>query len=123
MRTRGDSSDRFSTGQLTITVVVPAHRAWARVCVEGEVDLAAETALVGAVERLATSGAAAVHVDIAAVTFAGSTLPNFLARVHDHLPEAALFVCHPTPLHQRILEVTGLSDVAPRCPGDGEHLD
>ena len=106
---------RFS-GEWLVVKLRAARCAPAHVRFEGEVDLAAGTVLSSAVASLMAAGPARIHVDLAAVTFTGSVLPNFLARLHRDLPHAELLLCHPTPMTRRILQMTGMSDIATMVP-------
>jgi anti-anti-sigma factor len=75
----------------------------------GEIDLAAEDALAAAVSELASMAPSAVVIDLTDVTFAGSSLVNFLIRVRDVIPErASMRTLGATPLVRRMLIVTAV---------------
>jgi anti-anti-sigma factor len=98
---------------LTITVRALADARSALICLGGEIDHAGFQQLSDAADRLAKTAPASVYVDLGAVTFAGATLPNFLARVHDIVPNrAALVMCRSRPLVRRVLVLTGMSEIA-----------
>jgi anti-anti-sigma factor len=80
--------------------------------IAGEIDMAAEAALADAVDWLSAVMPRTVLVDVAAVTFACSTLVNLLVRLHNVLPDgASLVVCRPTPRTRLLLELTALSKI------------
>jgi len=98
---------------LTITVISSADARSALICLGGEIDQAGSQRLADAADRVETAAPASVFVDLGAVTFAGATLPNFLARMHDIVPNsAALVMCRSTPLTRRVLEATGMAAIA-----------
>jgi hypothetical protein len=62
--------------------------------------------LAEAVDRVAAAAPQVTVVDLAAVTFAGSVLLNFLAQVHQVLAAGSeLVICRPTPTIRRILHI------------------
>ncbi|MEH1164119.1 hypothetical protein V6V47_01885 [Micromonospora sp. CPCC 205539] len=102
------SGDHFS-----ITVLAAPEVPTALVCLAGEIDLAANSALSAVADRLSAIAPTQIVVDVAEVTFACSTLPNFLARVHLNLPDrSALLVCRPTTSIQRLLDLTDAGHIA-----------
>lgn len=103
---------QVSGDHFVITVLATPEAHTALVCLAGEIDLAAVPALSDVADRLAAIEPAEVVVDLAAVTFACSTLPNFLARVHLTLPDSTtLIVCRPTTSTRRVLEITGMEQI------------
>jgi anti-anti-sigma regulatory factor len=81
----------------------------ALVYLAGEIDLAAAGALSDAMDRLSALAPANVMVDLADVTFACASLPNFLVGLRDSLPsDSALWACRPSPASSRILRTTGM---------------
>jgi anti-anti-sigma factor len=118
---------------LAVAVVAPLGEVVARVCLAGDVDITGEDALAAA-DQLDTITPRTVIVDLAAVTFACSTLATFLVRVHNILPDGAVLILYrPTPRTRHLLDLTGLdaictvredlppqgSDVRPRPGGAG----
>jgi anti-anti-sigma factor len=98
---------------LTITVLALADARSALICLGGEIDQAGFEQLSAAADRLATVAPASVIVDLGAVTFAGAALPNFVARMHDIVPNsAALVMCRSRPMIRRVLELTGMTEIA-----------
>ncbi|GAA3450223.1 STAS domain-containing protein [Dactylosporangium matsuzakiense] len=81
----------------------------AHISLSGVVDPATSGALVEVVDRLRHAAPHTAVVDVAEVTFACSTLSNFLHRVRRALPAGAVVtVVHPTPLICVILTLSGL---------------
>lgn len=85
------------------------------VCVHlaGDLDLAAEPALDDAVARIAALAPRTVVVDLAAVTFACTTLANFIVALYHALPGGTpLLLCRPPPLTRRVLELASMEMIA-----------
>jgi hypothetical protein len=80
-----------------------------RVCISGAVDPVAMPVLADAVDQIRTIAPDTVVIDVAAVTFACSTLANFVAHVAGAAPQASLAVMHGTPMIHRILTSTGVN--------------
>ena len=98
-------------GCAVVVVAARQHR-MVDVCVAGDLDPDAESVLSNAVARIAALAPERVFVDIADVTFACSTLPNFLARLVDVLPHAmSVTVCRPAPMHRWVLDLTGMAKI------------
>ena len=117
---------------LTVSVVAPSDSPSVWVRLVGDVDTAAEPALAEVIDRLGSLTVRLVVIDVAAVTFACSTLANFLDALHQAHPDAALVLHHPPPMVRLIIRVTGLDrfvmmsgdpvSLATSPPGDLEHL-
>ncbi|GIJ76660.1 anti-anti-sigma factor [Micromonospora phaseoli] len=104
--------DQRSGDNFSITLLAAPGATTALVCLAGEIDLTANSALADVVDRLSTIAPTEVVVDVAEVTFACSTLPNFLARMHLNLPNrSALVVCRPTTNVQRLLDLTDMGQI------------
>lgn len=85
------------------------------VCVRlaGDVDLAAEPDLAKLVDILATTRCSVVYIDLHLVTFAGSTLLNFLFRLAGRLAgDTSLTGCRPDAMTCRLIELMGVDAVA-----------
>ncbi|MFI6238835.1 STAS domain-containing protein [Micromonospora sp. NPDC050795] len=96
-----------------ITLLAAPDGPSALVCLAGEIDLDAGPALSDVADQLSAFAPTEVVVDLADVTFACSTLPNFLARMHLTLPpNSALVVCRPTTNTHRLLEMTKMGQIA-----------
>jgi anti-anti-sigma factor len=81
--------------------------------VSGEVDMEMRPHLNDALRRVSLAMPRSVYVDLADVTFAGSTLANFLLRVRQALPdESPLVLCRPAPTTHLILRITDLTRLA-----------
>lgn len=96
----------------TVTVSASPTTGIALVYVRGAIDPAVEPALHDVVEQLRAMAPRTVLVDLAEVTFAGSTLANFVAQVRDALPaEASLAVCRPSAMTRQVLMLAGVGRV------------
>lgn len=96
-----------------VTVRVGADGPVMVVCLAGEIDAAAAATLTEAADHLSSVATADIVVDLSEVTFACSTLPNFLDRVHRDLPTGSeLTVCRPTPNTRWVLQATGMDRIA-----------
>ena len=83
------------------------------VSIAGDVDMAGEAQLAFAARQLAATCCTRVYIDLKAITFAGSTLINFLFRLSTHLPgNASLTLCRPGMMTVQLIELTGLSQFA-----------
>lgn len=101
---------QVSGEHFVITLLTAPRRPAALVCLAGEIDMDAEPALSGVVDRLSAIAPIEVVVDLAQVTFASSTLLNFIARTHLALAaDSALVVCRPRLDTRRLLEVTDVA--------------
>jgi anti-anti-sigma factor len=98
--------------EAVVTVFARPGAAVACVCIAGEVDLAAESALADAANQLSVAAPRVVFIDLAAVTFGGSTLVTFLVRVLNVIPGLSLVLCRPTPMVRRVISLTSLGLVA-----------
>jgi anti-anti-sigma factor len=79
----------------------------------GDIDLAGEAELDEVSHQLAESLVGRIYVDLAAVTFAGSTLLNFVFDLAVRSPgQPAVILCQPASLLSRIFELTGLNKIA-----------
>ncbi|MFI6258429.1 STAS domain-containing protein [Micromonospora zamorensis] len=97
----------------SITVLAAPDAPTVLVHLAGEIDLAANSALTDVVDHLSAIAPTEVVVDLVGVSFACSTLPNFLARVHLGLPNRpALVVCRPTAKIRRLFDLTGMGQIA-----------
>jgi anti-anti-sigma factor len=95
-----------------VVTVAPAQRR-AVLVLSGDMDISADAVLAEAVDQVAAAAPHVTMVDLAAITFAGSVLLNFLARVHQALPAGAeLVVCRPTPVIRRILNIAAMERLA-----------
>jgi anti-anti-sigma regulatory factor len=87
--------------------------------VAGDIDINAEPGLAAAADQLRADAPRIVLIDVAGVTFACSTLANFLVRVHNAIPHGALLVvCRPSPRTRYVLELIDLRLIATLC----DHL-
>jgi anti-anti-sigma factor len=94
-------------------VTVAPDRRRAGLILPGDMGISADSGLADAVEEVAAVAPHLTVVDLAAITFAGSVLLTFLARIHQALPAGSdLVVCHPTPVIRRILEIAAMERLA-----------
>ena len=108
-------SDQTLT-RCVVTVTAPAGSRRADVRIAGEVDVSAVPVLADAVRRLSETAPRSVFVDLGAVTFAGSVLPDFLKQVHDRIPRnSSLVVCRVSAASRRVIAEAGLPDVLVLC--------
>jgi len=97
----------LATSHMTVEVSGGPHRGY--VCIAGEVDLAGEKQLIDALGQLATLHSHTVSIDLGGVTFAGSSLLNFLTRVSMTMPaNTPLRLCRSTAMTRRLIQVAGL---------------
>jgi hypothetical protein len=76
-------------------------------CVAGDVDMTCERALGKAAAQLQSAAPDTVYIDLGTVTFGGSTLLNFLARIVANLPDpSTLVLCRPTPYTRDLIHLT-----------------
>lgn len=98
---------------MTISLTVaPGCRA---VCVRiaGDVDPPGRAALARTARQMAATRCRSVYIDLSGITFAGSTLVNFLFAVStQRAARSSVLLCGPTPIVRRIIELTGLDSSA-----------
>jgi anti-anti-sigma factor len=103
-----EARDSFS-----IVVTVASEQRRADLILSGDMDISAIPVLAKAVDQVAAAAPQVTVVDLAAITFAGSVLLDFLARVHQALPAGSgLVVCRPTPVIGRILDIAAMEQLA-----------
>jgi anti-anti-sigma regulatory factor len=114
---------------LTVSVVAPPDEAYAWVRLAGDVDMVAEPALARTVDRLDGIMGRLMVIDVAAVTFAGSTLAHFLDALHRQHPDTTLVVHRASPIVRLVVKVAGLDrfvvmrdDQLTPVADDSEHL-
>jgi len=121
-----EPGDTFS-----IVVTVAPEQRRADLILSGDMDICANPVLTDAVDRVAAVAPHVTVVDLAAISFAGSVLLNFLARVHQALPgDSAVVVCRPPPVTRRILEMAAMEwlagirdDTVPSCSACDDDVD
>jgi anti-anti-sigma factor len=99
--------------QMVVDVAAaPGHEA-VFLQIAGDVDLAGEPVLASVVRQLAATRCDSVYIDLAGITFAGTTLMNFLVRLATRLPDhPATVLCRPNAMTRRLIELTSLDRVA-----------
>lgn len=99
-------------GTFSISVKFRSPRR-ADLVLSGDVDMVARPLLAHAVDRVAAAAPDTTVVDLAAVTFAGATLLNFLASLRLCVPAGSVLVaCDPTPTVSYVLTRTDGSKIA-----------
>lgn len=94
-----------------ISILFDAPRSSAFVRLSGDVDLSDTPTLTAAYDQVVKARPQVIWLDLAEVTFAGSTLVNFLLRLRNALPEETRFaVCRPTWIASRVLTVCHLEN-------------
>jgi len=102
-----------SVSHMVIVLAVTADPYAVCVRLAGDIDLTAEPDLARLADNLATTRCPVVHIDVQLVTFAGSTLINFLFRLARRLPgHTSMTVCRPDAMTRRLIELTGVDQVA-----------
>jgi anti-anti-sigma regulatory factor len=97
----------------TIITIISADQARAVVTLAGDLDIDACPELDDAIHRLTAAAPDTATIDVAAVTYAGSVLANFLARVRQAVPATSvLTVSRPTHWTRFILHVTDVAQIA-----------
>jgi anti-anti-sigma regulatory factor len=96
---------------VTVTLTVLPDRSHATVKLGGDLDMDARPEVDDAVNRLTAT--ARVDVDVAALTYVGSVLPNFLVQIRNAVPAGSvLTVSRPSPWTHFILRVTDMAQIA-----------
>ena len=92
--------------------------------ISGEVDMAAEDHLARVMTHLYIRRYCTVYIDLAAVTFAGTTLLTFIASVYAIGGErTSVVLCRPRPVIRRLIELAGLDAIATICDDLSEECD
>ena len=108
----GWAMTQTTVNDCTVTVIASPASQRADVRITGDVDMVAAPVLAEAARQLAMGSPRSVFVDLAGVTFAGSALPNFLARAYGLLPRgSSLVVCRPSPMTRWVLHMTDMTRI------------
>jgi anti-anti-sigma factor len=95
--------------------------------ISGDVDMASETDLAQVMTHLNIGQRRTIYIDLADVTFAGTTLLTVIARVYAIGGEqTTLVLCRPSPATRRLIDLTGLDAIATirdDLPGDRDRVD
>jgi anti-anti-sigma factor len=79
----------------------------------GDVDLSDSRALGVAARQLIEADASVIYVDLADISFMGSTLIAFLVHIGNNgTDRRALVLCRPSPMAVRVIQMTGLDELA-----------
>lgn len=100
-------------GSVSVTVAFSSDRSQAVVKLGGDLDMEARPQLDDAVHRLTVAAPDRIDIDVEALTYAGSVLPNFLVQLRRAIPAGSvLTVSRPSPWTHRILRVTNMAQIA-----------
>jgi anti-anti-sigma factor len=103
---------QFRALDCTVTVSDPSFARMVKICVVGELDLDAIPMLVEVTEHLDAVAPRRIVVELGGLSFAGSALPNWLARMRGRLDGGpSVTVRHPQPLVGRVLAITEMADL------------
>lgn len=105
---------QYRTTDCTVTVNDrPAQAVEIRVA--GELDRDAAPMLAGVTQYLNDLAPLHVVVELGELSFAGSALPNWLARIRSQLPSRpSVAIRHPQPLVRNVLAITNMADLVDR---------
>jgi anti-sigma B factor antagonist len=100
--------------QMSLSITRPANSSVDYVQILGDVDLSNSDALAAAARRIIDDGGDSICVDLGGITFMDSTLVEFLlhVRASEGRSPRHLVLCRPRPMARRVIEVTGLEDLA-----------
>jgi hypothetical protein len=109
-----DGTFHESEHGLTVTArTLPGDDRRVHVCLAGEIDMAASAALSKTVDWLTALAPIHVLIDLAELTFACSTLPNFVVRVRHALPDGAeLILWRARPAAGWVLRLADMATIA-----------
>jgi anti-anti-sigma factor len=114
MTQKSDGTCSESDHGLTVTVrTLPGDDRRAQVCLAGEIDIASWVVLSEIVDWLTALAPVSVVLDLAEVTFACSTLVNFVVRVRRAEPDGAeLILWRARPATEWVLRVSDMATIA-----------
>ncbi len=123
MPASSDDTYLESDHELSVTAhMLPGGGRRTHVHLAGEMDMAASTVLSGTIDWLTRLAPASVLLDLTEVTFACATLPNFVVRLRQGLPDGAeLVLWRPRPMTRWVLQVTDMAAIAAIPEESTEH--
>lgn len=96
-----------------VDVAISPDRSQVTVNLGGDLDIDARPELDDAILRLTVAAPERVDVDVAAVTYVGAVLPNFLVQIRGAIPATSvLTVSRPSHWTHFILRVTDMAEIA-----------
>lgn len=102
-----------SQAQMSLSITRSTDDSADFVQILGDVDLSDSRALGLAARQLIDAEASVVYVDLAGTTFMGSTLVAFLVHVGNNGKDRRpLVLCRPSPMALRVIQMTGLDELA-----------
>jgi anti-anti-sigma factor len=103
----------YAQTQMRLSITRAADSSADYVQILGDVDLSDSRALGLAARQLIDADATTVYVDLAGTTFMGSTLVAFLVHVGNNgRARRPLVLCRPTAMARRVIQMTGLDELA-----------
>jgi anti-sigma B factor antagonist len=107
------SSEPGAASTVRGSVLLRRDEEQVHILVTGEVDMSVADDFYRATALVAAEPAPAIILDVAAVTFADSTLLHGIARLHriSKTTGATLVIANPSPSIHRLLAITGLQDL------------
>ncbi|GIE85734.1 STAS domain-containing protein [Actinoplanes regularis] len=100
----------YRSSDCTVTVSNLDSAQVVEICVAGELDLDAAPMLAEVTDHLIGLAPLQVVVELGELAFAGSALPNWLARTQNQMHgRSSLAIRHPQPLVSRVLTLTKMS--------------
>jgi anti-sigma B factor antagonist len=107
---------------MTLAITVDDRRPPAVLSVGGDLDLNTAPELMQALTRLVDGGERRVVVDLAGVGFCDSSGLSVLVRVRNRLTGlgGSVTLAAPTPIVQRVLEISGLDEILGTYPSVDE---
>ncbi|MCA2211733.1 STAS domain-containing protein [Jidongwangia harbinensis] len=117
-----DNSMDSDDGASVTYRMLPGGDRQAQICLAGDIDMTALAVLSGTIDWLTMVEPVSVLVDLTGVTFACSTLPNFVVRLRHVLPGGVeLILWQPGPTIMRIFRITGMGAIATVHEGTAER--
>ncbi|GIE90921.1 STAS domain-containing protein [Actinoplanes regularis] len=111
---------QYMSSDCTVTVSNPSSAQVVEICVAGELDLDAAPMLAEVTDHLIGLAPLRVVVELGQLGFAGSALPNWLARTQDQLHgRSSLAIRHPQPLISLVLTITEMAHLIDQGRVDG----
>jgi anti-anti-sigma factor len=93
---------------MRLSITRSAHSPADFVQILGDVDLSNTAELDSAASQLIDAKATIIYIDLGGLTFMGSTLVTFLARVGNSEARPSVVLCRPSRMALRVIRMTGL---------------
>jgi anti-anti-sigma factor len=102
--------------QMSLSITRPPDSSVDYMQIGGEIDQQDFRDLQLAARALLEADASIIYVDLAAITYMGSTLIAFLEQIANTNDARPLVLCRPTPMALRLIHMTGLDQLATMRP-------